>query len=193
MEFIKTYWPSLVGASVLGFTAVALIPKETKEAEPDTGMIVIPKIPEPTADAVLEKDLAASRPKKPAAAAPLKKKESPGFELVETVQAVELEPEVSYKTVTEKDPAVQRALKKVKIEVIQTGDCESCAAARAFLSKNGLSYSVSDMKSNRVAKRAKELTGSSSVPILVVDGRAVVGFSQGSLQAALSAAARNRM
>jgi|GEM_PF-3461337 len=196
MGFLEKYWPSIVGTVVVGTAGWMFFPES--DETPDvvgSGILAGPDIKEVrTAALPKERDLLADTPRRNSGKQEVSAKPSDeGFELREIKTAVLVEGEQKFKTVTGKDPEVKRALSRVKIELMQTADCPHCESARKFLSQNGLNFTVLDMKRNRVEKRARELTGGKSVPILILDGRATVGFSKGKYESALAAAAKKRM
>jgi glutaredoxin len=90
---------------------------------------------------------------------------------------------------------VTAALRATPIVMFSTSWCGVCRQARAFLGKNGLAYTERDVERDAAAKaELARLTGETSVPAFLVDGKLVgPGFSEGSLKRALVASLERRL
>ncbi len=67
----------------------------------------------------------------------------------------------------------------MQIRMYTKGYCSFCYAAKNLLAKRGLEYeeiSVSDNPS--VAQEMRDLTGGSTVPQIVIDGRPIGGYTE---------------
>lgn len=65
------------------------------------------------------------------------------------------------------------------VTIYTTPTCHFCKAAKEFFAEKSVPYTNYDVASD-AAKRAEmiELTGQLGVPVIVVDGEAMVGFSR---------------
>ena len=68
-----------------------------------------------------------------------------------------------------------------QIKMYTKGYCSFCYAAKNLLAKRGLSYEEVPLAGDAVAEREmRELTGRSTVPQIVIDGRPIGGYQEGS-------------
>lgn len=73
------------------------------------------------------------------------------------------------------------------VTLYTTARCKYCKAAKAFLSARGIPYSEYDVESNVSARmEANRLNPEGGVPVAVINGATVVGFSEASYQRALA-------
>lgn len=73
------------------------------------------------------------------------------------------------------------------IEIYTTPTCGYCHQAKKFLSDLGVSYAEHDVSRDRAAAdEMVRLTGQMGVPVIVVDGQAVIGFDRARLQQLLA-------
>jgi glutaredoxin 3 len=71
--------------------------------------------------------------------------------------------------------------------VYSTPDCRYCAMAKEYLSNKGVRFDDIDVSANR--EKAREMvmmSGQGGVPVLVINGRIVVGFDRPLIDDALS-------
>lgn len=73
------------------------------------------------------------------------------------------------------------------VELYVTSWCKYCKLARKYLTENRIPFSEYDIeKDSRAAKRRKELDPRPGVPLAVINGRIIIGFSEQSYAWALS-------
>jgi glutaredoxin 3 len=66
-----------------------------------------------------------------------------------------------------------------QIKMYTKGYCSFCYAAKNLLAKRGLSYEEVPLAGDAVAEREmRELTGRSTVPQIVIDGRPIGGYQE---------------
>ncbi len=195
MTFFERYWPTLVAVPVMagvGFwfwsnrssEIVQELPSSAGEFPDSTGT-----------EQTIEDDIPTvlgsgqSRPKLEPLA-PLK----PRVEYRETLQFVEGTPGEPGEELTQESAEVEGALRQVKIELYGTQDCVHCEAARDFMKANQLNFANHDVDADPMKKEtARRLSGSTGVPVIVIDGKVLRGFSQGAFQASLTSAVRSRI
>jgi len=74
-----------------------------------------------------------------------------------------------------------------KVELYTTAWCGYCRAAKAFLTKKGIPYVEYDIEKDRAARERKQkLSPGSGVPVAVINGRVINGFSPGSYESVLN-------
>jgi len=72
------------------------------------------------------------------------------------------------------------------VELYTTSWCRYCRQARDFLSRNGIAFREYDVeKDPAAARRLEQLGVGSGVPVAVINGRTIRGFSPGTYAAAL--------
>jgi glutaredoxin 3 len=75
----------------------------------------------------------------------------------------------------------------VDVKIYTTPTCGYCQQAKKFLTELGVNYTEHDVSRDRAAaEEMVRLTGQMGVPVIVVDGQAVVGFNRTRLQQLLS-------
>lgn len=73
------------------------------------------------------------------------------------------------------------------VKIYTTPTCGYCHQARSFLDELGVRYTEYDVSRDRAAaEEMVGLTGQMGVPVIVVDGEAVIGFDRARLQALLA-------
>ena len=73
------------------------------------------------------------------------------------------------------------------VKVYTTPTCGYCHQAKSFLSDLGVRYTEYDVSRDRAAaEEMVKLTGQMGVPVIVVDGQAVIGFDRQRLKALLA-------
>jgi len=86
----------------------------------------------------------------------------------------------------EDPPAVADEAPAPKVELYTTSWCGYCKQAKAFLRSQGIAYTEYDVEQDReAAQRMRQLTHASSVPVAVIDGQVIRGFSEGAYRQAL--------
>ncbi|OIO26555.1 NrdH-redoxin [Candidatus Micrarchaeota archaeon CG1_02_55_22] len=76
---------------------------------------------------------------------------------------------------------------KQKVIVYSTKTCPYCVMAKDYLTSKGVPYEDVDVGSDRA--RAQEMvskSGQMGVPVLDIDGKVILGFDRGAIDAALS-------
>jgi glutaredoxin len=90
--------------------------------------------------------------------------------------------------------AIQAALKQTRIVMFATSWCPACERARGFLDANGLTRDERDVeRDERARAELKRLTGEGSVPVFLVDGELVKGFSEKKMTRVLVASLERRL
>ncbi|RJO71134.1 MAG: DUF4124 domain-containing protein [Myxococcales bacterium] len=80
-----------------------------------------------------------------------------------------------------------------RVELYTTAWCGVCRRARAFLQSKGVPFTEYDIeKDEQAAKRKKELGAGNGVPVAVINGKTVLGFSSASYENALRIGLRVR-
>lgn len=66
-----------------------------------------------------------------------------------------------------------------KVEIYSTSSCTFCHLAKEFFKANNVSFTEHDV-ANDLTKRQEmiEKTGQMGVPVILIDGNAVVGFDE---------------
>jgi glutaredoxin-like YruB-family protein len=78
------------------------------------------------------------------------------------------------------------------VKIYTTPTCGYCHQAKSFLGELGVQFTEYDVSRDRAAaEEMVALTGQMGVPVIVVDGQAIIGFDRSRLQQLL-AVARNR-
>lgn len=73
------------------------------------------------------------------------------------------------------------------VKIYTTPTCGYCHQAKKFLADLGVSFTEHDVSRDRAsAEEMVRLTGQMGVPVIVVDGEAVIGFDRARLQALLA-------
>ncbi len=75
----------------------------------------------------------------------------------------------------------------MEVKVYSTPTCPYCKMVKDFLSKKGVSFQEVDVSSDQsAAEEMVKTTGQMGVPVVVVDGEAVVGFDKEKIESLLS-------
>jgi glutaredoxin 3 len=91
-------------------------------------------------------------------------------------------------------PEVKKVLSQVSIELYGAPRCSECDAARSFMSANRLRFADYNTEANPdFEERARRLSGSAGLPVIVIDGKVLRGFSQSTFQTLLSSAVQSRI
>jgi glutaredoxin len=99
-------------------------------------------------------------------------------------EASDLDREKSKETV-----APQQSAKPPKVDLYVTSWCKYCKMARNYLRANKVAFNEYDIdKDGRAAKRRQELDPRPGVPLAVINGQIIVGFSESSYARALKTA-----
>ena len=78
------------------------------------------------------------------------------------------------------------------VKIYTTPTCGYCHQAKSFLSQRGIKYTEHDVSVDRAAAdEMVRLTGNMGVPVIVVDGQAIVGFDRPKLEQLISKGASN--
>lgn len=198
-DLLKEYWPVVVGVVVVLLTAVIFWPSD-EPAEQDEeelvpiGIVATPrKVKEPPASPGRAERETTKRGVTASGKNP--DSDAPTYEFLEIVSAVpspgQATPGRNYKT---DDPEVKRALAQVEVTLYVEDECEACTLLREYLEKNGVLVTTRNVETDAGQReRARRLSGTRSLPVLVVDGKVLSGFSEGPVQAALTDAVKTRV
>lgn len=198
-DLLKEYWPAIVGVVVVLLTAIVLWPsEEDAQADPSLELVAISPL---TADAqrvLAEKQAKETQPKgdpQPTSSPKEPPRTPPEYQILEMVEAFPLDQSrVENREFKTGDPEVERALGDVEITLYQEQECSSCVKMRSFLEKNGVSVISRNVEEDsNQRERARRLSGTRALPVLVVDGKVVPGLSEEEVQAALTWAVKNRV
>jgi glutaredoxin-like YruB-family protein len=75
----------------------------------------------------------------------------------------------------------------MNVTIYTTPTCGYCYQAKEFLRQQGVSYVEKDVAADRrAAMEMVQITGQQGVPVITVDGKAVIGFDQPRLRQLLS-------
>lgn len=198
-DLLKEYWPIVVGVVVVLLTAVIFWPSDelAQQDEEELVPIGISSTPRQAEEprglsnraepATTKRDVTVSE-KKPESG-------EPTYEFLEIVNAVPTAgpttPGRVYKT---DDPEVRRALSQVEVTLYVEDECDACTRAREYLEKNGVLVTTRNVETDAGQReRARRLSGTRSLPVLVVDGKVLSGFSEGPVQVALTDAVKTRV
>lgn len=196
MSFIERYWPSLVAAPVVVVTAIWLFPRGNDEQ-------LIHELP---SDVQVSESESGQEEAEPGFEAEEQGRQGepgevlepslpqPRTELRKTLVLVDKPAEIEEKEYSENSPEVKQALAQVKVELFGTASCAHCRKAREFMRANGISFSDHDVDSSPMLKeRARRLSGSGAVPVIVIDGSVMTGFSVSGFQSRLTQALKKRV
>jgi len=72
------------------------------------------------------------------------------------------------------------------VTIYSTPTCHFCQMAKEFFKEKGIQYTEHDVLSD-LAERQKmvDISGQLGVPVIVIDGKAIVGFDQSEVSALL--------
>lgn len=198
MTLLERYWPTLVAIPVMatvGFWLWSNQSEETVIEELPSALIQEEGGERGTLDAKAEEELPTSlgRPQGRQILEPIQPSSS-GAEYREILEVVPETPGQPERDYTQDSPEVKRALSQIKIEMYGSADCVDCGAARSFMSANHLKFADYNIETNSALKEtAHDLGGSSGIPVIVIDGEVLRGFSQSAFQAKLTSAVRARI
>lgn len=74
----------------------------------------------------------------------------------------------------------------MKVIVYSQPDCPPCEWTKDFLKRNGIEFTVKDVRADAKAREELLAMGFRSTPLTVIDGTAVSGFDQSRLSELLS-------
>jgi glutaredoxin-like YruB-family protein len=75
----------------------------------------------------------------------------------------------------------------MEIKVYSTPTCPYCKMAKEYLSSKGVSYKDIDVsRDESAAEEMVKVSGQMGVPVVVIDGEAVVGFDRSRIDSLLS-------
>jgi glutaredoxin len=195
-DLLKEYWPIVVGVVVVLLTAVVLWPSGEIPVEVPPGPVVVSRVTDETKQALLLKhNKEETTPPVESPAPKVPEGEQTKLEYLEIVEAFPVEGrEIPGRKYTTDDPEVQRALGQVQVTIYQEKECASCSEARAYFSQNGVGLTTLDVDEDaNLRERVRRLSGSRSLPVLVVDGKILQGFSESAVNAALTSAVKSRV
>ncbi len=205
-DFWDSRWPTVLGVVLFAGAAVLLWPDRGPSvgAEPSApALAVAPTVPVNTAaqfrtDQEVERrhDLEAAEQR-----ALLRRAEGERERMLEPALDSSAEParggagdQVRPVKLTEDSPEVRRALGQVEVELYETSWCQYCKKTRAFLDRSGVRYRAYDVEADSSAERRKdELAPGKGVPLTVVDGQLISGFSESALNSAFQVAVGQRL
>jgi glutaredoxin 3 len=82
---------------------------------------------------------------------------------------------------------------KMSVEIYTTPTCGYCHQAKSYLSALGVPFVEHDVSvDNAAAEEMVRLTGQMGVPVIVVDGEAIIGFDKARLEELLVSNKRHR-
>ena len=74
-----------------------------------------------------------------------------------------------------------------EIIVFSTPTCPYCGMAKNYFKSKGLQFTEYDVsKDQRMAQEMVRITGQSAVPVIVVNGRVMIGFNRDGVEQALA-------
>jgi glutaredoxin len=202
-DFLSRFWPTIVGVLLLALAALILWPSDPPVATvgPAPTPVGLQPAPLPSSDdssqaseldrrkaledARLRADLEAARKNLDARAV-----DSPRDAADDRRNDVS----APRATLTQNSPEVQRALRLVEVELYETSWCQYCRKTRAYLQQSGINFRAYDIEADETAKlRRQRLAPGTGVPLTVIDGQAIQGFSEQSLNAAFQSAIQRRL
>ena len=70
-----------------------------------------------------------------------------------------------------------------EVKVYSTNTCPHCVRAKEYLSDNNVAFEEIDVAADQAkAKEMVDLTGQMGVPVIVIDGEAIVGFDRAKIK-----------
>lgn len=202
-EFLEKWWPSITGVVLLTLAAVLLWPEPTDSSiEAESNPVAAAPAPAPSSmetdprsaeidraksleDARLRADLRQAESERTARTAP--ETDAPPAPSVD-------DPATGAVHFTQDSPEVRSILRQVDVELYETAWCKYCKKTRAFLDRSGVSYRAYDIEADETAKlRRVRLAPGTGVPVTVVDGQTIQGFSEQALNAAFQNAIQRRL
>lgn len=81
----------------------------------------------------------------------------------------------------------------MRVDIYTTPTCEYCHQAKRFFTERGVRYFEYDVSRDQdAAERMMNLTGQMGVPVIVIDGQAVVGFDRMRIESLLADSGNGR-
>jgi len=72
------------------------------------------------------------------------------------------------------------------VKIYSTPTCPYCKMAKEFFKKKGIDFENIDISSNpKSAEEMKKISGQSSVPVIIINGKVLVGFDEEKIEKAL--------
>lgn len=198
-DLLKEYWPIVVGVVVVLLTAVIFWPSDEPPEQDEAALVPLGIVSTPrkvkASPGPSDREESVTTDLGVKSSGPKPQGSEPKYEFLEIINAVPAEgqanPGRKYKT---DDPEVQRALTKVEVTLYVEDECASCTSAREYLEKNGVLVTTRNVETDAGQReRARRLSRSRSLPVLVVDGKVLSGFNEGSVQSALTDAVKTRV
>jgi glutaredoxin len=206
-ELWERWWPTVLGLVLLVVAGFFLWPKadrgqadrpqvtgEPLASAPEPAPAQVPPADTRGADLDRQRELDEARRRIALAEAADERNDEP--EPTARRDSVEGAPDepVRSVTLTQNSPEVQRALRSVEVELYETHWCQYCRKTRAFLDQSGISYRAYDVEADETAKLRKDrLAPGRGVPVTVIDGEPLYGFSEAALNAAFQTAISRRL
>lgn len=76
----------------------------------------------------------------------------------------------------------------MEVKVYSTPTCGYCQQAKQYLKENGVAFTEYDISVDQMAaQEMMQLTSQMGVPVIVVDGQAIIGFDRAKLEVLLNA------
>jgi glutaredoxin 3 len=78
-------------------------------------------------------------------------------------------------------------MEEPEVIVYSTPDCKYCGMAKAYLAGKGIKFTEYDVAADQ--EKAQEMvkkSGQAGVPVIEINGRIIVGFEKGAVDAALA-------
>jgi len=200
-EFFERWWPSIAGAVALTLAGLLLWPRSST---PSVGAERAPAAApvgqaEPADAAPASEDVQRARVLEQArrdaelkTAAATQGTEPEDRAAPDGAQPTRQEPSRTV-TLDQDSPEVRRALGKVEVELYETSWCKYCRKTRLFLDRSGIRYRAYDIEADQVAHARRAQMPGSGVPLTVVDGQIINGFSEEALNAAFQGAIQRRL
>ena len=70
-----------------------------------------------------------------------------------------------------------------KVKIFSTPTCPWCMRAKQYLDAKGIAYENTDVSANEQAQEEMvKISGQMGVPVIVVDGKVVIGFDKAKLE-----------
>jgi glutaredoxin len=94
----------------------------------------------------------------------------------------------------ERDQAIEREMKSVRVTIYTAPWCSACKNATSWMRANGVYFVEHDIESDSYAsEKRKRLTPSKGLPTIDVEGKVMTGFSSRGLMSAIRDAATKRV
>lgn len=74
----------------------------------------------------------------------------------------------------------------MKVKIYSTPECPFCKKVKAFFKANNIEFEELDVSNNdKNLEEMKKVSGQMAVPVIVVDGKVLLGFDEAKLKVAL--------